>query len=158
MLRFVDTLEELSYIEKEGIPEKLAGIQYSGAVKPIDFQYYSSEAVSSFQAVKIDSKGNEIETIDLNTSLVTLSSNRHICTGQVELGVLLDECIYFYRVNEHYDSEIFLVTFDVVPDAFDLSDGGEDDVLQLYTTVLDNGENNNLQSYPTVLDGGEDKV
>lgn len=158
MLRVIDTDKELSYINKVGIPDLLAGIQYSGAIKPLDFQYYSTEAITSFQAIKIDSRFKEIETLNLDTSLVTLSSNRHICTGQTELGVLLDECIYFFRINGHYDSEPFLVTNDIVPNAFDLSDGGEDDVLQLYTTVLDNGEDNNLESYTTVLDSGLDSV
>lgn len=123
MLRFVDTQKELSYINKEGIPEMLAGLQLAPNDKPLDFQYESSEAVSSFVLRKIDSRGRTISETSLSTSLVTLSSNRHICTGQDSIGANLDECIYVFVVNGHYESEPFLVTYDLQPNYLELEDG-----------------------------------
>jgi len=83
MLRTVNTEKNVPYHQRYGIPDLLLGSQYSQNNKPIDFQYVSTNAVTSFEAVKLDVRGNIIETVTLSTSLVTLSSNRHICTGQV---------------------------------------------------------------------------
>lgn len=124
MLRFVDITEDLSYLERSGIPWNIFGIQFSPNDKPLDFQYISSEAIASFTANKINLQGNIIETIILNTSLVTLSSGMHICTGQINFAANLEGGLYYFSINDRYNSELFQVTYEVLPNYLELESGG----------------------------------
>ena len=123
MLRTINIEEDLNYIDKYGIPYLLAGIQFAPTEKPIDFQYAATEAITKFEAVKIDLQGNVIDRTTLSTSLVVLSSGRHICNGQTALGLNLSESLYYYNINDKYHTEPFLVTTEMLPNLLELEDG-----------------------------------
>jgi len=118
MLRAVNTEKNVPYLQRYGIPALLLGSQYSQNNKPIDFQYAASEVVTKFEAVKIDLQGNIIEAITLSTSLVVLSSGRHICNGQTDFASNLTENIYYFNINDKYHTEIWQVDNEII----DISD------------------------------------
>ena len=109
MLGFVNITEELSYQKKFGIPDEYFGIQYALKDTPLDFQYSASESVSNFQAVKVDNTGEIIEITSLSTSLITYASSMHTCTGLVNYSTALDCGVYYFLVNDKFQSDYFRI-------------------------------------------------
>jgi len=109
MLNFVNILEETPFQDKVNISDEMFGLQMGLPKTPIDFQYIASEAITSFDAIRKDITGDAIETISLSTSLIAydIANNLHICNGQSNYATELDCGIYYYLVNEKYQSESF---------------------------------------------------
>lgn len=114
-LAFVNIENELSFQMKTSIPAGGFGPEISFKNKPLDFQYPSTEAVSSFLAVKLDANQNPIENITLSNLLITSDSVSHICDGLTDYATDLDCGDYYFLVNSKYQSE----TFRVFPDLID---------------------------------------
>lgn len=109
MLNFVNITEELSFQERFGIPTEQFGIEYALKDNPLDFQYIAGEAVSTFEAVRLDNLGNALETVSLSTSLITYANGKHTCTGLVDYASPLDCGVYYFLVNSKYQSDYFQV-------------------------------------------------
>ena len=122
MIAFVDTNNELSFQSKFGIPDKCYGNQAALKNKPLDFQYESSELVSSFLAIQLDGLGNVLDSINLSTSLITVSGGYHICDGLTAYSSNLDAGIYYFLVNSHYQSEYFVVVDDLIEGSLGYTD------------------------------------
>ena len=109
MLSFVNIEENLSYQDVFGIPDKDFGQQFATSTAPLDFQYPSTEAVSSFVAVLIDAFGVDFETITLSTSLINSTGSNHVCDGLTDYTTPLECGTYYFLVNGKYKSELFHV-------------------------------------------------
>ena len=109
MLEFVDNTEETPYKDREGIPEIAFGRQYGINTRPLDFQYESTEAITSFSAVEIDRTKRIISTTALNTPLITSSGGYHTCTGLEPYGLYLPCGTYYFLVNDRYESDVFKI-------------------------------------------------
>jgi len=109
MLEFVDITIEKPFQDRDGIPFFTFGLQKAFEYKPLDFSYLSSEAVSTFTANKLNSLGDIVETIDLSTSLIVGNGVSHTCTGLVDYASDLDSGIYYFLVNDRYQSDSFCV-------------------------------------------------
>jgi hypothetical protein len=114
MINFVNTQNELSFQTKFGIPDKCYGLEIAKKNAPLDFQYDSTDAVSSFIAVKVDNLGNAIDSVNLSTSLIDSTGTQHICDGLTDYSSDLDAGLYYFLVNSKYQSEYFVVTTDLV--------------------------------------------
>jgi hypothetical protein len=114
MLNFVNIENELSFQDRFSIPDSGFSTQIALKNKPLDFQYESSESVSSFEAVKLDAFGQYLESISLSTSLVVLSNGYHICDGLTDYSSDLECGNYYFIVNSKYKSETFRVITDIV--------------------------------------------
>ena len=124
MIEFVNITEEVAFQDKHGISDIGFGHQYARDDRPLDFQYQSSEAVTSFTANRVDYKGRVTETTDLNTSLIISGGGVHTCTGQTEYEYTLPYGVYFFLVNNKYKSEFFKVINLRDTDCLDLLGGG----------------------------------
>lgn len=109
MLSFVNIENEISFQDRLNAPEVDFGLQIALKNRPLDFQYLSSEAVSSFSAIKISNIGIIEETISLSTSLITSNGTYHICDGNTDYSTDLDCGVYYFLVNGKYQSESFQV-------------------------------------------------
>ena len=106
-LRFVDITKENPYWQKQGAPDLFFGIQLASRDYPLMFQYEATDSVSSFTLVKIDSQYNAVDETSLSTSLISSNGVYHLCSGTVEYGIILSKCVYYYKVNDKYFSDIF---------------------------------------------------
>jgi len=107
-LGFTDNTIELSWNEKEGSPDVLFGLEYAENSTPLQFEYLSSEAISSFKAVNYYTG----EETTLTTSLVIGNGTIHSCSGETNYSSDLGEGVYYFVVNDRYESELFQ-TFEV---------------------------------------------
>jgi hypothetical protein len=114
MINFVNTQNELSFQIKFGIPDKCYGLQVAKKNAPLDFQYDSTEVISSFIAVKVDNNENPIDSINLSTSLIDFTGTQHICDGLTDYSSDLDAGLYYFLVNSKHKSEYFVVSTDLV--------------------------------------------
>ena len=116
MLSFVNILEETAFQDKENISNEMFGLQIALSTNPIDFQYTAYEAVTSFDAIRKDITGAIVETISLSTSLITydLINSSHICNGQTAYSTDFECGIYYFVVNDKWQSESFNVMVDLV--------------------------------------------
>jgi hypothetical protein len=114
MINFVNTQEELSFQAKFGIPDKCYGLEIAKKNAPLDFQYDSTESVSSFIAVKVDNLGDPIDSINISTSLINFTGTQHICDGLTDYSSDLEAGLYYFLVNSKYQSEYFVVSIDLV--------------------------------------------
>lgn len=114
MLNFVNIENEISYQDRLNSPEIDFGLQIALKNAPLDFQYLSSEAISSFSAIKIDNLGAIEETISLSTSLINSNGTYHICDGNTDYSTDLDCGVYYFIVNDKYQSESFQVFDELV--------------------------------------------
>jgi hypothetical protein len=137
MLAFVNNTEELTYLQKEGMPIIPFGIETSHPDKPLDFQYDANEAVTTFKAVRINSRGCFIDEYDLSTSLISYDGQAHRCSGTENFDVQLPNGYYYFLVNGKFESVPFELTYELPPNYLELYQGG---FLELY-----NGTN--LQLY-----------
>lgn len=112
MLNFIDISKEPELIHKEGLPVPTFGLSLAFNSHPLDFQYTSNEAITSIVANKINNTYRIIETITLPTNLLIYNSglNLHYCDGSVNYINDLECGLYYFLVNGHYQSEVFLVT------------------------------------------------
>lgn len=108
-LRFYDNTENIPYIERSGAADINFAQEYSGIDYPLPFQYLASDVISSFKAIKIDNNNNSLEEIDLDTSLITSDGTYHICSGVVEYSEFLNLGMYYFIVNDRYQSDNFKV-------------------------------------------------
>jgi hypothetical protein len=106
-LEFYDTLFELDFEDKEGAPDFFFGSQFSKVNFPLDFEYLSTDSVSSFVAVKYNNLGKIEDTITLSTSLIESDGTSHKCDGLTEYTTHLEKGIYKYVVNDRYVSAKF---------------------------------------------------
>ena len=109
MLGFVNIENENPIQSKLGAPYLTFGMQYALKSTPLDFQYESTEAVSTFSAIKVNNLGNYLETVSLNTALITSTGTYHVCDGRSNYASDLDCGIYYFLVNSKYQSEYFTV-------------------------------------------------
>jgi len=109
MIEFIDSIEETPFKDREGVPEISFGRQYGINTRPLDFQYESTEAITSFSAIEIDRTGKTVNTTVLNTSLIASSGGYHICTGLVPYGLYLPCGTYYFLVNNRYESDVFRI-------------------------------------------------
>jgi hypothetical protein len=109
MLNFVNINEEIAFQNRTGISDASFGLQVALDANPLDFQYSASEAVTSFSAIRKDITGAVVETISLSTSLITYDAinSLHICDGQTPYGTPLECGIYYFLVNNKFQSEDF---------------------------------------------------
>ena len=124
MINFSDTDNNIAFQDRLAYPEIGFAVEYSPDNYPLDFQYISSEAVSSFVAKRIDNMGRVTDTITLTTSLVTLTDGYHICTGLEEFADPLSFGFYYFLVNGHYQSDNFKVICLRNTDCLDIEIGG----------------------------------
>ena len=125
MLRFVDITKETPIQEQDGYV--LFGRQIALSTTPLDFQYESDEPVSSFIVVRKDRLNKTLETIDLNTDLISYDGSYHICNGQTDYSEALECGLYYFLVNGKYQSEDFEVlnAFDApIPENEEISISG----------------------------------
>ena len=106
-LGFQDSDFGIVDFEKIGTPFIKFGIQYAKNITPLDFSYLADEAISSFVAIRIDNNYNTIETITIETSLITYANGKHTCTGLVDFVTPLECGNYYFLINGHYQSDIF---------------------------------------------------
>ena len=59
-LRFFDNTYTVSWRKKIGKPDMFFGLEYCKNTTPLYFDYLSSEAITSFKAIKIDNNGNSV--------------------------------------------------------------------------------------------------
>lgn len=124
MLGFVDTTIEETFQDRHGVPDLNYGWQVASDIKPLTFQYESSEAISSFVAKRVDNLGDVINTVTLNTNLIQLVDGNHYCDGNTSYDTFFDCGLYYFVVNDRYQSDYFLnietinkgVGFDIVED------------------------------------------
>ena len=103
-LEFYDSTYQVPYRDRKGHPDLTFGIQYSENSNLLPFKYVSSEAITSFDLIELDVLGNEVSTTSLSTSLISSDGSYHYSTG----NAYNFSCgIYFLRVNDKYESEIF---------------------------------------------------
>lgn len=111
MINFVNIEQEETFQEKYGIPAVCFGLEYSSNLAPIDFRYIAEEAVSTFKAYKVDSIGNILAEIDIETSLIDTEWVSgifyHFCDGLTDFITELPEGTYYFLVNDKYQSEYF---------------------------------------------------
>jgi len=106
-LDFFDNTEDIPYNDREGKPDILFGIEKAPHHLPLHFRYEATDAVSTFSLVKIDIDYNIISTTALTTSLIASDSTYHTCSGTVEYSVAIELGIYYFLVNDRYQSQIF---------------------------------------------------
>ena len=114
MLSFVNLDNKLSFQEDFGIPNQDFGLELALKNRPLNFQYESSESVTSFLAISVDSNGHVLDSINLSTSLISSNGTYHICNGLVDYSVNLECGIYYFLVNSKYKSEYFQVFTELV--------------------------------------------
>ena len=110
-LEFFNNNYTIPWRKRIGKPDIFYGIQYAENSTPLYFDYLSSETVTSFKAVRVNNLGNDIEETDLNTSLISVTDH-HICDAQTNYLANLDCGVYYYKINNKYESELFEV-FDI---------------------------------------------
>lgn len=108
-IAFINIENELSFQSKTGIPDKNYAPEIAFKNKPLDFQYDSTEVVSSFLAIKLDSNGQASDSINLSTSLINFTGSQHICDGLTNFSSDLEGGNYYFLVNSKYKSDNFNV-------------------------------------------------
>jgi len=107
-LNFIDNTKELPAWDKVGASYPLFGVEYASTKYPLNFQYKSSEVISSFKAVKVTPDCEIMAEVDLNTSLITSLNGIHTCTGTDNYTSDLDNSMYYFIVNDKYISNLFI--------------------------------------------------
>lgn len=107
-LKFYDNNYTVPWRERIGSPDIFFGMEYAENSTPLYFDYISSDAVSSFKAIRVDNLGNDVYEYDLTTSLISVSDH-HICNGLTDYSQALQCGVYYYSVNGQYESELFQV-------------------------------------------------
>ena len=110
-LKFHNINNDIPDLDKAGTPMISFGEQYALNTTPLDFKYLANEAISTFEAIKVDNLGNIVETINLSTSLITYDSVNgvHNCDGLTDYATNLDTCKYYFLINSKFRSDIFQV-------------------------------------------------
>lgn len=141
MISFVDIRVEDSYQLKNGNPFIGFGVECGLNDYPIQFQYKSTESISSFVVVSVDTNGTEIERFTLSNSLIQSNGNYHICNGLISYSTNLTGGYYYYIVNDYYVSDYF----QVINTTIEQPDIGIDNIisisgLEFYDSLLDVAE------------------
>jgi len=123
-LTFFDNTIDIPWSEKSGKPWPLFGIELAENSTPLQFSYLSSDAISSFKAIKVDNNLRVLSETILLTSLVSSDGSYHECTGLVDYGLTLECGVYYFKINGRYESELFgVVELDNFEDALLLEFG-----------------------------------
>lgn len=109
MLSFVNIQENTAFQNRSGIADIDFASEFATNNYPLPFQYESTEAVSSFTIIKIDSFGSDYEIISLSTSLIQSDGEYHICDGLIAYSSPLSCGTYYFLVNGKYKSDLFEV-------------------------------------------------
>jgi len=108
-LEFFDNFATVPWRDRIGSPDISFGTQYAENSTPLQFDFLSTESLRTFKARKIDNLGNTIYEYDLSTSLITATGTHYICSGTVDYTVALQCGLYYFIVNDRYESELFEV-------------------------------------------------
>lgn len=109
MINFINISNNIPYQDRPGDGFIKSGIQLATNNFPIDFQYESSESVTSFKAVKVNLNNEIIEEISLSTYLISSDGFYHVCDGNTAFDAELECGFYYFLVNDKYQSETFEV-------------------------------------------------
>jgi hypothetical protein len=108
-LEFFDTQENISFKKRDGSPDFLFGINIAGHHAPLPFNYISSDSVSSFKIIQVDNLNEYYQEFDLNPSLITSDGSNHICDGLTDYNIALNPGVYYFMVNDRYESARFKI-------------------------------------------------
>lgn len=106
-LEFFDRQQNIPYKNRNGAPYYLFGIEIAPHERPLPFNYRATDSVTSFKVIKVDSNNNDLEETSLSTSLITSDGSNHICDGATEYSTVLDLSVYYFLVNDRYESARF---------------------------------------------------
>ena len=100
------TKDEPEWTKKGAVYARFAS-EYSTNIQPNKFRYISTEAVSTFELLKIDENYNILETTTLDTGLIESVDGYHTCSGLIAYTSDILPGLYYYRVNDKYYSSVF---------------------------------------------------